>query len=142
MRKVFNIKASDDHLIFFTRTGIALSGLLSMFAGMRVYDIFELYMLGAYFGGSTLTVPYLLTWFSKRMNGVGLIAGILCSIITFTACTEVLLLSYSVSMVLSMAANFAAAYLFCLFGPRPAKEEIASTYYFSPKFKEIQNIPK
>jgi hypothetical protein len=45
-------------------------------------------------------------------------------------------------MVLSMAANFAAAYLFCLFGPRPAKEEIASTYYFSPKFKEIQNIPK
>ena len=142
MRKVFNIKASDNHLIFFTRAGIALSGLLSMFAGMRVYDIFELYMLGAYFGGSTLTVPYLLTWFSKRMNGVGLIAGILCSIITFAACTQVLLFSYSVSMVISMTANLMSAYLFSFFGPRPAREEIESTYYFSPKFSEIQNIPK
>lgn len=142
MRKVFNIKASDDHLIFFTRTGIALSGLLSMIAGMRVYDIFELYMLGAYIGGSTLTVPYLLTWFSKKMNGIGLIAGILCSIITFVVCTEILLYSYTASMVLSMAVNFLSAYLCCMIGRPPAQEEIESTYYFSPKFENIHNIPK
>ncbi|HML36652.1 MAG TPA: sodium:solute symporter family protein [Bacillota bacterium] len=142
MRKVFNIKASDDHLILFTRVGIALSGLLSMIAGMRVYDIFDLYMLGAYIGGSTLTVPYLLAWFSKRMNGIGLVAGILCSVAVFTVCAQVLIFSYSVSMMLSMAANLVFAYLFCLIGPPPAREEIDSTYYFSPRFLKIGNIPK
>jgi hypothetical protein len=87
-------------------------------------------------------VPYLLTWFSKRMNGIGLIAGILCSSITFIVSTQFLLLSYSVSMVLSMAANLLFAYLFCLIGPRPAKEDIYSTYYFSSNFQNVRNIPK
>ena len=73
---------------------------------------------------------------------IGLIAGILCSAIAFAVCTQVLLFSYSASMMLSMALNFMSAYLFCFFGPRPAKDEIESTYYFSPKFSEIQNIPK
>lgn len=142
MHKVFHIEASDSHMIFLTRTGIALSGLFSMIAGMRVYDIFELYMLGAYIGGSALTVPYLLTWFSKKMNGVGLVAGILCGLIVFAVSTRLLLLSYSVSMVLAMICNLMAAYLFCLIGPPPSREEIESTYYFSPKFNNIRNIPR
>jgi len=142
MHKVFNLKASDDNLIFLTRVGIALSGLLGMIAGMRVYDIFELYILGAYIGGSTLTVPYLLTWFSKRMNSIGLIAGILCSVIAFVVSTQILLFSYSVSMVISMASNILFAYLFCFIGRPPAKEDIDNTYYFSPKFENIKNIPR
>lgn len=142
MRKVVRFEASDDNLIFLTRVGIAISGLLSMIAGMRIYDIFELYMLGAYIGGSILTVPYLLTWFSKRMNGIGLIAGILSSVAAFAVSTQILLLSYSVSMLISMAINLAAAYLFCFIGRLPRKEDIESTYYFSPKFENIKNIPR
>lgn len=142
IRKVFSIKASDEHMIFFTRAGIALIGLFSLIAGMRVYDIFELYMLGAYIGGSTLTVPYLLTWFSKRMNGIGLIGGIFCSIIAFVVCTQVLHYGYSVSMMIGMASNLMAAYLFSLIGPPPTREEIDSTYYFSSKFRNIKNIPR
>lgn len=142
MRKVFNIRASDDRLIFLTRIGIALSGLLGMAAGMRVYDIFELYLLGAYFGGSVLTVPYLLTWFSKKINGVGLIAGILCSIVSFIVCTQFLFFSYSVSMLISMVLNYLFARFFCLAGKPPKQEDVDSTYYFSPKFHNISNIPK
>ena len=88
IQKVFQIEVSDNHMIFLTRTGIVICGLLSMIAGMRVYDIFELYMLGAYIGGSTLTVPYLLTWFSKRMNSVGLVAGIFSGLIVFVVSTK------------------------------------------------------
>ncbi len=141
MRKVFNFKASDDHLIFMTRMGILLVGLLSMIAGMQIYDIFELYMLGAYIGGSILTVPYLLAWFSKRMNGVGLIAGILSSAVTFAVTTQVLFLSYSVSMMLSMAANLLFSYMFCMVGKPPLAENVENTYYFSQKFKDVRNIP-
>lgn len=76
-QSVFHVK--EEHLIWSTRLGIGICGLLALFAATRVYDIFELYMLGAYIGGSLLTVPYLLTWFSKGMNGRGLIGGMLCS---------------------------------------------------------------
>ncbi|GAB1476812.1 hypothetical protein MASR2M70_16480 [Bacillota bacterium] len=48
---VFNI--SEDRLIWATRFGIAACGLLSFYAATKVYNIFELYMLGAYIGGSS-----------------------------------------------------------------------------------------
>lgn len=141
MCKVFRVNGSDTQLIFMARIGILIVGVLGLIAGMQVYDIFELYMLGAYIGGSVLTIPYLLTWFSKRMNGLGLIAGIVASGITFFVATQILLYSYSISMIISMVANFFFAYLFCLMGKPPKAEDVEATYYFSSKFKDIRNIP-
>lgn len=140
--KVFMIDASEEKLIFATRAGILITGVLSLYAGMQVYDIFELYMLGAYIGGSILTVPYLLAWFSRSMNGIGLIAGVISSILSFYLCILIYDLNYSISMIISMSANAIFSYFFHFIGQPPSKESVYATYYFSSRFSTIRNIPK
>lgn len=142
VQKVFNINVGDSSLILVTRIGIVICGLLSLYAGMRVYDIFELYMLGAYIGGSILTVPYLLAWFSKSMNEIGLITGIICSILAFCICVFILHYTYSTSMIISMLINAISAVLLSFFGKPPTDESIMCTYYFSSRFSDISFIPK
>ncbi len=129
-------------LIWATRLGIAVCGGLSFYAATRVYDIFELYMLGAYIGGSLLTVPYLLTWFSRRMNSIGIIGGILCSAVSLILCVYYFHFSYPASMIVSMCINLLAAYLIGLAGRTPDKISVENTYYFSSKFANTSNIPK
>jgi solute:Na+ symporter, SSS family len=142
IQKVFNRNTDESNQILMTRIGIVLCGLLSLYAGMRVYDILELYMLGAYIGGSILTIPYLFAWFSKRMNEVGLITGILCSILTFNICVVVLNYTYSTSMIISMIINAASALLLSSVGKPPTNESVMQTYYFSSKFSDITLVPK
>jgi Na+/proline symporter len=142
LRNIFNVGKSERMSITTTRLGIALCGGMGYFAGLQVYDIFELYMLGAYIGGAVITVPYLLAWFSKRMNGVGIIAGVLTGFASFCVCIRYADLGYSFSTVVSMVVNLAACYLFCLASKRPSPESVESTNYFSSKFSGVSNIPR
>jgi SSS family solute:Na+ symporter len=142
LRNIFNVGKSERMSINTTRLGIALCGGLGYFAGLQVYDIFELYRLGAYIGGAIITVPYFLAWFSKRMNGVGIIAGVLTGAASFFICIRYIDLGYSFSTVVSMGINLAACYLFCLAGKHPSPESIESTNYFSSKFSGVSNIPR
>jgi SSS family solute:Na+ symporter len=142
LRNTFHIGKSERMSIATTRLGIVLCGGMGYFAGLQVYDIFELYMLGAYIGGAVITVPYMLAWFSKRMNGVGIIAGVLTGFASFYICIRYTDLGYSVSTITGMVINLAACYLFCLAGKRPSPESIESTNYFSSKFSGVFNIPR
>jgi hypothetical protein len=98
-------------------------------------------MLGAYIGGAIITVPYFLAWFSKIMNGVGIIAGVLAGSASFFICVRYTDLGYSFSTIAGMGINLAACYLFCLVGKRPSPDSIESTNYFSSKFFGVFNIP-
>ncbi len=142
VKKIFKPNISEQAMIRVTRLSIIAFGILDAAVGTQIYDIFELYMLGAYIGGSVLTAPYFLTWFSKRMNGGGIIAGMLAGALTFYLGLRVFALSYQMAMLVSMLANVAIAYLACLLTKAPAAEAIRETYYFSPKFnsKKIKSI--
>jgi solute:Na+ symporter, SSS family len=138
---VRNIFSRDKHLIFFTRVGILLTGLLSLYFSTKIYDIFELYMLGAYAGGAILTVPYLMTWFSKRANGKGIIAGMLLGTFSFGYLCWILNMGYSYAMMIGMFCNFVGIVFVSSFFAAPSAEAIEATYYFSKRFKGIKNIP-
>ncbi|MEL7655929.1 MAG: hypothetical protein AAGU75_08475, partial [Bacillota bacterium] len=137
---IFVINNSQKGLITATRIGIILSGVLGCYASTKIYDVFELYMLGAYIGGSVLTVPYLLTWFSKKMNGAGIIGGMIGSVAVFMFSIRVL--NYSQTMLVSMVANFIIAHIVCRFFKAPSEEAIGEVYYFSKKFEKTKNIPE
>lgn len=140
--KKMEYRLGEKGKIRITQLGIIMTGLLSLYACSKIYDIFELYMLGAYIGGSIITIPYLLTWFSKRMNGIGIIAGMVLGTITFIISAVYYKCSYPFAMIVSMLCNLFGAYLLCFLTNKPDREEINSTYYFSPYFKDIKNIPK
>jgi len=142
VQKIFQFKGYERQLIGYTIMGIVVSGMLSLWASSKIYDIFDLYMMGAYIGGSALTIPYLLTWFSKRMNGVGIVAGISCGILSFILCAYSFHLTFSISMLLGMATNFIAAQISCRAAPVPKPEAVEKTFYFSQNFANIKNIPK
>jgi SSS family solute:Na+ symporter len=139
---IINMNASEKQLILTTRIGIIVTGALSLFASTKIYDIFELYMLGAYIGGSIITVPYLLTWFSKRMNGAGLVAGMVCGSVSFYGSVYFFNNTYATAMVISMIINLVSSYLICLLSPSPDISIINKTYYFSPRFSDTPNIPR
>lgn len=142
LERFIHINPTEKQLILTTRIGIIATGALSLFASTKIYDIFELYMLGAYIGGSIITVPYLLTWFSRKMNGSGLIAGMICGTVFFYGCVYYLNYAYAAAMVVSMAANLIASYFVCFLSPPPDITAINKTYYFSPRFADTPNIPK
>lgn len=139
IRNSFSERRSDGWNIQITRIGIILTGILSLFASWKIYDIFELFMLGAYIGGSVLTVPYLLTWFSKRMNGPGIIAGMALGAGAFSLCILGLHYSYPVAMIIAMFINVSVSYGVCAITGRPDQDEVNATYYFSQKFKKISH---
>jgi solute:Na+ symporter, SSS family len=138
VRKIFN---RDKNLIFFTRVGIIITGILSLFVSTKIYDIFELYMLGAYAGGAILTVPYLVTWFSKRVNGKGIISGMIFGAMAFVYLCWFEKIGYSYAMVFGMLANLAGVSIISLLTEAPSPESVEATYYFSKRFKKIKNIP-
>lgn len=137
---VFNLH--EKYLIWITRFGIAVCGFLGLYAATKVYDIFELYMLGAYIGGSILTVPYLLTWFSKAANSAGIIGGMLMGAGSFYLCALYFEFTYPTSMIISMCINLLGSYIISFAGKPPLESSVKGTYYFSPNFSNISNIPK
>jgi len=142
LQRLLHTGLTEKQMILATRIGIVATGVLSYYASTKIYDIFELYMLGAYIGGSVITVPYLLTWFSKRMNGSGVIAGMICGTVFFYGCVYYLHYTYAAAMVISMVANLTTSYFVCLFSAPPDPAVINQTYYFSPRFASTPNIPK
>ncbi|GAB1476811.1 hypothetical protein MASR2M70_16470 [Bacillota bacterium] len=83
-----------------------------------------------------------MTWFSKRMNSTGLIAGVLSSAVAFYLCAYFFHIDYPMSMIISMGVNFLAAHLVSFAGLPPAEDTVENTYYFSSKFANIPNVPR
>ena len=138
---VRNIFSWDKNLIFFTRVGIVITGGLSLYVSTKIYDIFELYMLGAYAGGAVLTVPYLMTWFSKRATGKGIVGGMLLGAVIFSYVCWIQNMGYTYAMLFGMIGNFIAVCFISAFSAAPPIEVVELTHYFSKRFKNVKNIP-
>jgi Na+/proline symporter len=141
-KKIFRNNASEKELVLVISMLIILVGIFSLGASILIYDIFDLYIFGAFFAGSILAVPYLLVWFSKTMNSVGIIFGMLGGGISFYLLVFIFGLTYGNAMAISLLANLICAIFFANFGKAAKDEDIYKTYYFSNKFKDIKNIPK
>lgn len=140
-QKVFRPSASDRELIWVSRLAILFTGVLAFTSCLWIYDIFSLYISGAFFSGSIIVLPYLYTWFSRRMNSTGVIAGIIAGGTGFMISSIFLQLSNTTAMLLGLALNFLASWLIALLGTKPATEAVMNTYYWAPRFKGVKNIP-
>lgn len=140
-KKILRKNASEKELVFVISLFIIFVGLCSLGASILVYDIFDLYILGAFIAGSILAVPYLLVWFSKSMNSIGIISGMLGGGISFFLLVYRFELTYEYAMALSLIFNLVCAYTFHLLGATPSGKDVAKTYYFSDKFKDVKNVP-
>lgn len=141
-KKIFRNNASEKELVFVISMLIILVGILSLGASILIYDIFDLYIFGAFFAGSILAVPYLLVWFSKTMNSIGIICGMVGGGISFYLLVFILGFSYGNAMAISLLANLICSIFFANFGKAAKYEDVYKTYYFSKKFHNIKNIPK
>ncbi len=141
-KKIFKNDASERELVLVISLLIIFVGFLSLGASVLIYDIFDLYIFGAFLGGSILAVPYLLVWFSKTMNSIGIIAGMIGGGTSFFILVYLFDFSYGNSMALSLVANLSLALFFQNFSMPAEKADIDKTYYFSDRFKDIKNIPR
>jgi len=134
-QKVIKSSASEKELIAASRASIFAAGLFSALSCLLIYDIFDLYIAGAFLSGSMIVIPYLYTWFSKRMNAVGIIAGIIAGGSSFLFAASYLDYTNSISMLIGLACNLIFSWSFSCFGNKPSTETVMSTYYWSPKYK-------
>lgn len=141
-KKIFNPKANEKEMIVFSSLAIMVTGILAFCSSILIYDIFNLYILGAFISGSMIVVPYLFTWFSKFINGQGIIIGTFAGGFSFLMLAFILDQSYGFSMAVSLITNVLASYLSSACSKRPSQSTINETYYWSPKFEKVSNIPK
>jgi SSS family solute:Na+ symporter len=140
-QKVFRPSASDHELIWASRLAILFTGLLAFSSCILIYDIFSLYISGAFLSGSIIVLPYLYTWFSRRMNSAGVIAGIIAGGTGFMIASIFLKLSNTTAMLIGLALNFLVSWSVALLCKKPAVEVVMNTYYWAPRFKGVKNIP-
>ena len=141
-KKIIRKNASERELVMVISGFIVFVGILSFTASVVIYDIFDLYILGAFIAGSILAVPYLLVWFSKAMNSMGIIAGMLSGGTSFFLLVFQFDFTYGYSMAISLLINFICAYVFHFFGIPAQEIDVNRTYYFSHIFNNVRNIPK
>lgn len=141
-KKIIRKNASEKELVAVISISIIVVGVLSFTASVVIYDIFDLYILGAFIAGSILAVPYLLVWFSRTMNSLGIITGMICGGVSFFLLVHQFDFSYGYSMFFSLLVNLSCAYASHFFGKQAQEVDVNMTYYFSEKFRNIRNIPK
>lgn len=133
--------SSDKELIFWSRFFVFIAGGMGFAVAICITNVINLWMTGLMISTSIMLIPYLLAWFSKRMNTAGAIGGMfaggICSLIWMYLHSP-----HGINPVwIGIASNFIASWCICLFTKAPSDEALAETYYWSSKFKDLKNIP-
>jgi len=142
VKKFLNPKANDRELIFWTRFFIIISGAIGFAFALNIENIIFLWLTGIGFGASLVLPAYLFAWFSKRVNTTGVLAGIAAGAF-YCALWLVGLLSFDVYKIfIGMLLNAAATMSVSLLTAGPKPDAVLETYYWGPKFKDVENIPR
>ena len=141
-KKIIHQEAKEKELITMSSLAVMATGVLAFFSSVLIYDIFNLYILGAFISGSMVVVPYLFTWFSKRINAQGIINGTLSGGLSFLTFAFIFHQSYGFSMFVSLILNIIVSYITAFLWKKPELPIVNETYYWSPKFKDVPNVPK
>jgi SSS family solute:Na+ symporter len=81
VKRFINKKANDRELIFWTKLFVIISGAIGFAFAINIEDIIFLWITGIAIS-TTITLPaYLCAWFTRRVNTVGALAGIIAGTI-------------------------------------------------------------
>lgn len=139
--RFINPQAENRELIFWSKMFTIIAGGMGFAFAISINDLVNLWIVGLTVSTAILLVPYLHTWFSKAMNTAGAFSGMLAG---GTACFLWLLLGSPFGLHpiwVGAASNLLAATLVSRFTEKPAQARVMSTYYWSPRFSHIRNIP-
>lgn len=136
-----NRAATDKEMIFWSRFFTLVAGGMGFAFAIIIDDLIGLWIIGIIISTSILLVPYLLAWFSKGMNTEGAFAGMIAGGI-LSLLWVFLSSPYNIHPIwVGIGGNLAVSMLVRLFTESPREKEIMATYYWSPVFKGIKNIP-
>jgi len=141
VKHFLNTKASDRELIFWSRFFVLIAGGMGFAAAICISDFVDLWITGLIISTSIMLAPYLFAWFSKRMNTEGAIAGMVMG-----GCASIVWLFLANPFNIhpawvGLGVNIISSIGVCLFTQKPKIKDIMTTYYWSPAFSDIKNIP-
>jgi Na+/proline symporter len=136
-----NPQADDRELIFWNRFFVLIAGGMGFAFAIVILDVVKLWITGLVLSTSILLVPYQFAWFSRRMNTEGVLSGMAAGGVMSLVW---LLLGSPFGLHpiwIGIAVNMCCSILVSLLTQKPPLGEVNRTYYWSPNFKGIKNIP-
>ncbi len=141
VKPFLNPAASDKELIFWSRFFVLIAGGMGFAFAIIISDVVNLWLIGLILSTSIMLIPYFFAWFSKRMNTEGVIAGMIAGVAT-TVAWLLFKSPYDIRSVwIGIGANIICSLVVCFLTKKPDYESVMKTYYWSPVFKDIKNIP-
>lgn len=130
IKKFVNREATDREMVFWSRLGVVLFGSVGYAFAININNIFLLWALGIAGATITLLPVYGMAWFSKRMDTLGAMAGMLsglvyCGVIIYTGNVF-----HPIAVIGGMFLNTMTAVTVCMI-TGGNKEEISRALYFS-----------
>lgn len=127
---------SDRTKIWLSRLGVLIAGCMGIIFAILVPGIISVWLTGLYICTGGLFLPFMACWWSKRMNTIGAIVGIIVgsavSFIWMLAGSPLGLHCIFAGMICSLIAMIITR----LLTKPPKPEDVYETYYFSGKFKK------
>ena len=142
VKKFLNKEANDREMIFWTKFFVVISGAIGLAFAINIADIMYLWITGIGIGASMIIPAYLCAWFSKRVNTRGVLSGM---IIGALYCLLWLsnFITFHIEMIFyGMMLNLIITIIVSYMSQKPPIGIVMSTYYWSPKFDSVTNIPK
>lgn len=136
-----NPEASDRELIFWNRFFVLIAGGMGFTFAISILNVINLWITGLVLSTSILLIPYLFAWFSRRMNTEGVLSGMAAG--GFASLLWLLLGNpFGMHPIwVGIGINLVCSFGVSLVTQKPLLEEVEQTYYWSPNFKGIKNIP-
>ena len=136
-----NKNASDKELIFWNRFFVIIAGGMGFAFAICINDVIGLWITGLVISTSMILSPYLFAWFSKRMNSEGAITGMIAGGLSAFAWL-IIGSPHNLSPIwIGVGVNIVLSLFVSTLTRKPTSSDVMQTYYWSPIFKDIKNIP-
>lgn len=141
VKEFLNKDANDKEMIFWTRLFVVIAGAVGFAFALNIENILYLWMIGIGIGATMLLPAYLAAWFSKRINTIGALSGI-CAGLIYTGLWLIGIVPFSIEKILyGLLLNTLVMILVSLLTKPPVESNVNSTFYWSPRFRQVKKIP-
>ena len=140
VKRFFKKDASDKELIFWTRTGIVVSGVIGLIFAICLEDIVKLWIVGMAVPVLIVIPAYLFAWFSNKVNTKGVLVGMIfgCGY-TLAIIVSKTPLDY-MAIITGTVFNAAITYLTSVV--TGGNDETPEMNYNSQMFEDTKQIPR
>lgn len=141
VREFLNKGANDKEMIFWTRFFVIIAGAVGFAFALNIENILYLWMIGIGIGATIVLPSYLAAWFSKRVNTAGALWGI-CAGAIYTGLWLIGIMDFAIERILyGFLLNTVVMIAVSLFTGKPKEESVNTTFYWSPRFRQIRKNP-